>query len=151
MKIGELARITGVKAETIRFYERIGLLPAPDRTDGNYRDFGAGDRDRIAFVRHARSLGFEIADVRSFLSLADLSEMNCGEVERTATGHLEAVEHKIALLDRLRSELRRMIAECRSGLMSDSRIMTSLVDDEEQIKAAATGAKLPRAKRSNGQ
>lgn len=137
MKIGELARVTGSKAETIRYYERIGLLPAPDRTGSNYRDYGADDRERLAFIRHARRLGFEIADVRSLLGLAGQPQMDCGEVDRIATGHLEAVERKIALLERLRSELRRMISQCRGGQISDCRIMNSLVDDGERPGASA--------------
>jgi Cu(I)-responsive transcriptional regulator len=126
MKIGELARITSVKAETIRFYERIGLLPAPDRTEGNYRDFGPQDRDRLNFIRHARQLGFEIADIRSLLGLGDQPEVNCGEVGRIATEHLAAVEEKIELLERLRDELRRMVSQCHGGSISDCRIMGSL-------------------------
>lgn len=129
MKIGELARVTAVKAETIRFYERIGLLPAPDRTESNYRDYCADDRERTVFIRNARRLGFEIADIRSLLGLAGQPGMDRGEVDRVATGHLEAVEQKIALLERLRSELRRMISQCRGGQISDCRIMNSLVDD----------------------
>ena len=147
MKIGELARVTGVKAETVRFYERIGLLPAPDRTEGNYRDFGPADRERVAFIRNARRLGFEIADIRSLLGLAEQPEMDCGEVDRIATGHLEAVEQKIALLDRLRSELRRMISHCRGGQISDCRIMSSLVDDGEPIEAGAPSAGHAQTKR----
>lgn len=131
MKIGELARATGVKAETVRFYERIGLLPAPDRTGSNYRDYGPDDRERLTFIRHARRLGFEIADVRSLLGLAGQPQMECSEVDRIATGHLEAVEQKIALLERLRSELRRMVSQCRGGHISDCRIMHSLVVDRE--------------------
>ncbi|MCY7280436.1 MAG: helix-turn-helix domain-containing protein [Sphingomonas bacterium] len=131
MKIGELARVTGVKAETVRFYERIGLLPAPDRTVSNYRDYGADDRERVLFIRNARRLGFEIADLRSLLGLAQHPEMDCGEVDRIATGHLEAVDQKIVLLGRLRTELRRMISQCRGRQLSDCRIMNSLVDDGE--------------------
>ena len=131
MKIGELARVTGVKAETVRYYERIGLLPAPDRTEGNYRDYGPSDRERLSFIRNARGLGFEIAGIRSLLSLGDQPEENCGEVGRIATGHLTAVEEKIALLKRLRSELRRMISQCEGGRISDCRIMNSLVGHSE--------------------
>jgi Cu(I)-responsive transcriptional regulator len=128
MKIGELARATAVKSETIRFYERIGLLPAPERTEGNYRDYGPPDRERLNFIRHARRLGFEIADIRSLLGLADQPENDCGEVGRIASGHLAAVDEKIALLERLRSELGRMVSQCEGGRISDCRIMNSLAD-----------------------
>ena len=127
MKIGELARATGVKAETVRYYERIGLLPAPDRTEGNYRDYGPSDRERLGFIRNARRLGFEIADIRSLLGLGDQPDESCGEVGRIANEHLTAVEEKIALLKRLRSELQRMISQCQGGRIYDCRIMNSLV------------------------
>ena len=137
MKIGELARVTGSKAETIRFYERIGLLPTPDRTEGNYRNYGTEDQERMAFIRHARRLGFEIADIRSLLGLAEQPKLDCAEVDRIANGHLAAVEEKIALLGRLRAELRRMISQCRGGQISDCRIMNSLADDREHTERGA--------------
>lgn len=128
MKIGELARVTGTKAETIRYYESIGLLPKPDRTGSNYRDYGPGDLDRLNFIRHARGLGFEIADVRSLLDLADQPDRDCSEADRIASGHLAAVERKIVQLDQLRRELERMIGQCRGGQIADCRIMQSLGD-----------------------
>lgn len=88
----------------------------------------------VLFIRNARRLGFEIADIRSLLSLAQHPEMDGGEVDRIATGHLEAVEQKIELLERLRTELRRMISQCRSGQLSNCRIMNSLVDDGEPLE-----------------
>lgn len=128
MKIGELARVTGTKAETIRYYERVGLLPKPGRTEGNYREYGPRDLDRLNFIRHARGLGFQIADIRSLLDLGEHPERDCAEADRIATGHLAAVERKIALLDQLRAELDRMIAQCRGGQIAECRIMQSLGD-----------------------
>jgi Cu(I)-responsive transcriptional regulator len=128
MKIGQLSRATGTNAETIRYYERIGLLPKPGRTDGNYRDYGPSDQDRLNFVRHARGLGFDIADIRSLLSLGEQPERDCGEVDRIASGHLSAVERKIAQLEQLRDELGRMIKQCRGGQVSDCRVMQALGD-----------------------
>ena len=126
MKIGELARVTGTKAETIRYYERIGLLPQPDRTGSNYRDYGADDEDRLRFIRHARGLGFDIADIRSLLGLAEEQEADCGTVDRIASDHLTAVDVKIAQLKQLRSELVRMISRCRGGQISGCNIINSL-------------------------
>lgn len=128
MKIGQLAQATGTKAETIRYYERIGLLPKPGRTDGNYRDYGSGDQERLTFIRHARGLGFDIADIRSLLDLAEDPGRDCGEADRIASGHLEAVELKIAQLQQLRGELGRMIKQCRGGQIADCRIMQALGD-----------------------
>ena len=128
MKIGELARLTGTKAETIRYYESIGLLRAPGRTGGNYRDYGAADQERLAFIRHARGLGFEIADIRSLLGLAESPEQDCGEADRIASGHLSAVVTKISQLEQLRTELERMISQCRGGQVSDCQIIQALSD-----------------------
>ena len=128
MKIGELSRATGTSAETIRYYERIGLLPKPGRTDGNYRDYGPGDLDRLNFIRHARGLGFDIAGIRSLLDLAEQPERDCAEADLIASGHLGAVERKIGQLEQLRDELRRMINQCRGGQVSDCRIMQALGD-----------------------
>jgi len=128
MKIGELANVTGTKAETIRYYERIGLLPKPGRTEGNYRDYGPADQERLTFIRHARGLGFDIADIRSLLDLGEDPGRDCGEADRIASGHLEAVERKIAQLQQLRDELKRMIKQCRGGQIADCRIMQTLGD-----------------------
>lgn len=128
MKIGELAKVTGTKAETIRYYEKIGLLRAPGRTGGNYRDYGAEDQERLAFIRHARGLGFDIADIRSLLELAEEPDQDCGEADRIASGHLKAVEAKISQLKQLRTELERMISQCRGGQVSDCQIIQALGD-----------------------
>lgn len=128
MKIGELAKVTGTKAETIRYYERIGLLPKPGRTDGNYRDYDSPDQERLTFIRHARGLGFDIADIRSLLDLAEDPGRDCAEVDGIASGHLEAVERKIARLEQLQRELGRMIKQCRGGQIADCRIMQALGD-----------------------
>ena len=126
MKIGELARATGTKVETVRYYERIGVLPEPLRTEGNYRDYGQEHLERLSFVRHCRGLGFDIAGIRSLLDLADDPGRDCGEVDVIASGHLVSVEYKIAKLQQLESELRRMISACRGGKVESCNIMRSL-------------------------
>ena len=123
MKIGELARKAGTKVETVRFYERIGLLAAPARTGGNYRDYSNEDAKRLAFVRHARGLGFELADIRLLLALADEPDRDCGEADRIASTHVRAVEVKIAQLESLRTELKRMIMQCAGGHVAECRII----------------------------
>lgn len=126
MKIGELARGAGTNAETVRYYERIGLLPQPDRTDGNYRDYGPPDVERLAFIRHARSLGFELPDVRSLVALAEERESDCSTVDRIASRHLEAVRTKIARLTALESELDRLLKRCRGGQTAECKIIGAL-------------------------
>lgn len=128
MKIGELSRITGANIETIRYYERIGLLPPPARTSANYRSYGDSHRKRLNFVRHSRELGFTIEEIRSLLDLSDHPERSCGEADRIASAHLEQVETKIAQLIALRDELTRIVGRCRGGLAGDCRVIEALAD-----------------------
>lgn len=124
--IGDLARATGTKVETIRYYEGIGLLPAPARTAGNYRSYEAAHRSRLGFIRRARDLGFSLQEVRELLRLADEKDRPCGEVDSIASGHLADVERKIADLQKLRKELRGLITQCRHGTIADCRILDAL-------------------------
>lgn len=128
MKIGELSRATGTHIETIRYYERIGLLPAPARTAANYRSYGADHRSRLSFVRHSRELGFTIEEIRSLLDLTDHPDKDCGEADRIATAHLDKVDEKIAQLSALRDELARIVGRCRGGLAGDCRVIEALGD-----------------------
>jgi Cu(I)-responsive transcriptional regulator len=128
MKIGELSRATGTNIETIRYYERIGLLPAPHRTAANYRSYGEPHRARLTFVRHSRDLGFTIEEIRSLLDLSDDPGRDCSEADRIASRHLEQVEDKIAQLTRLRDELTRIVGRCRGGIAADCRVIEALGD-----------------------
>lgn len=130
MKIGELARRAGSTSETVRYYERIGLLPPPDRTDGNYRDYSMRDAERLAFIRHARGLGFELSDVRSLIDLAEDPARGCSEIDAIASRHLAEVEAKIEKLHRLRQELGRMIGQCRGGRVASCSILEALSDHQ---------------------
>lgn len=126
MKIGELSRATGTNIETIRYYERIGLLTAPARTEANYRSYGDAHRARLRFVRHSRELGFTIDEIRSLLDLSDHPERDCADADRIASAHLEQVEAKIAQLSALRDELTRIVGRCRGGLAGDCRVIEAL-------------------------
>ena len=128
MKIGELSRATGTNIETIRYYERIGLLPAPDRTAANYRSYGDPHRARLTFVRHSRDLGFTIEEIRSLLDLSDDPGRDCSEADRIASRHLAQVEEKIAQLTLLREELTRIVGRCRGGIAADCRVIEALGD-----------------------
>lgn len=129
MNIGELARATGTKAETIRYYERIGLLPSPPRTSGNYRDYAARHVSRLAFTRRARELGFSIEQVRALLELADRKDQSCAAVDAIAREHLTEVKRKIASLTALRRELGAIIGQCRRGTIAECRILDALSPD----------------------
>ena len=126
LMIGQLARRTGTKVETIRFYEKNGLLPAPSRTDGNYRAYEPGHLSRLSFIRRARELGFSLDQIREFLKLADDRSQSCAAVDAIAREHRKEVERNIEDLTALKSELDRMIDQCGCGLVADCRIIESL-------------------------
>ena len=126
LMIGQLARQTGTKVETIRFYEKNGLLPAPSRTDGNYRAYEPGHLNRLSFIRRARELGFSLDQIREFLKLSDDRSQSCAAVDAIAREHRKEVERKIEDLIALKSELDRMIDHCGCGLVADCRIIESL-------------------------
>lgn len=126
LMIGQLARRTGTKVETIRFYEKNGLLPAPSRTDGNYRAYEPGHLNRLSFIRRARELGFSLDQIREFLKLADDRSQSCAAIDAIAKEHRKEVERKIEDLTALKSELDRMIDQCGCGLVADCRIIESL-------------------------
>jgi Cu(I)-responsive transcriptional regulator len=126
MNIGELARATDTKAETIRYYEHIGLLPPPPRTRGNYRDYAAAHVGRLAFVRRARDLGFSIEQIRTLLDLADHKEQSCEAADTIAREHLTEVRRKLAQLAALGRELESLIGQCRHGTVAECRILEAL-------------------------
>lgn len=124
--IGELARAIGMKVETIRYYERIGLLPSPARTAGNYRAYIRPHLERLSFIRRGRGLGFSLDAVRELLRLSDDRQQPCSEVDQVARIHLAEVESKIADLTALRGELRQLMEQCRHGTVAECRIIEAL-------------------------
>ena len=127
MGIGDLAKETGVKVVTIRYYERVGVLPAVKRTSGNYRAYGADHIRQLRFVRRCRNLGFSLDQVRDLLRLSTESRPSCAEVCDIADRQRKAVEDKIADLKRLAAELRRISASCNGRrTMAECRIIEAL-------------------------
>lgn len=126
LKIGDLAKATGTKANTIRFYEEIGLLPAPARTQGNYRAYDASHLRRLTFVRRCRDIGLGLDQVRELLDLADHKDKSCASVETIARTHRTAIERKIADLQALDRELKRMIDQCGHGTVAECGILEAL-------------------------
>ena len=127
--IGELAARAGCTPEAVRFYEREGVLPAPERRGGGrYRRYSAADVERVRFLRRARDLGFSLDEVRELMALAASDKGRpCGEVDAIARAHLAQVEEKIARLAALRDELRQVIADCRGGRgIGECRILGAL-------------------------
>jgi len=128
--IGRLARDTGTKVQTIRYYEQIGLLPEPPRSPGNQRLYGPEDRARLAFIRQARELGFPLEQIRELLALSDQPQQACDEVDTIARSHLQQIERRMAQLAGLRRELQRMITACgHGGIIADCKIIDALATD----------------------
>lgn len=124
--IGELGKLTGTKVETIRYYERIGLLAAPHRTSGNYRAYGSGHLNRLSFIRRSRDLGFSLDQVRALLNLSDERDRPCHAVDEIAKEHLAEVDRKIADLKALRRELAAMTNDRHVGTVAECRIIEAL-------------------------
>lgn len=137
--IGQLALATGAKVETIRYYERIGIMPEPARSGGNYRAYSEAHLRRLAFVRRSRDLGFTLEQVRELLRLSDRPNQPCHEADAIAREHLAAVERKIADLRRLAVELRHVSSQCRGGAISECRVIEALAP--EGPPAAASGVR----------
>jgi DNA-binding transcriptional MerR regulator len=128
LAIGDLARATNTKVETIRYYEGIGLIPAPARSAGNQRRYGKRALDRLAFIRHARELGFTLESIRDLLRLSDRPEQSCAEADRIAKARLVEVESRLKRLEALKGELNRMIEACAGGSVSQCRVIETLAD-----------------------
>lgn len=130
LKIGDLARETGTKVVTIRYYEKIGLLPPPGRSAGNYRCYDGVALNRLRFIRRCRDLGFSLDQVRELLDLSSDEARPCGEIDEITAVHLAEVERKIAGLQALAQELRRISASCTGGgTISNCRILDAIAPD----------------------
>ena len=128
LTIGRAAEAAGCKVQTIRYYEQIGLLHRPPRSEGNQRLFAHEDIRRLAFIRHARALGFPLQAIRDLLSLGDEPDQPCEAVDAIARAQLGDVEQRITYLQALRSELKRMVEQCRGGRIADCRVIEVLSD-----------------------
>lgn len=126
MKIGELASATATKVETVRYYEKIGLLPPPARTAANYRAYGPDHLARLSFIRRARDLGFTLEAVRELLTLCDDKAQSCDAVDVIARAHLTEIDRKVADMQALRSELARVLGSCGHGAVADCKIIETL-------------------------
>jgi DNA-binding transcriptional MerR regulator len=126
MKISELASATATNVETVRYYEKIGLLPPPARTSANYRAYGREHLARLSFIRRARDLGFTLKAVRELLMLSDDRSQSCEAVDGIASAHLDDVNRKIVDLTALRAELDRVVGSCRHGTVADCKIIETL-------------------------
>lgn len=126
LQIGDLAKATGTKVPTIRYYEEIGLLPPPDRSTGNYRIYGEAHLHRLTFVRRCRGLGLRLEQIRDLLGLADNKERPCSAVEAIVREHRATIEQKIIELQELDRELARVIDQCGQGTIITCGILKAL-------------------------
>ena len=112
MKIGELSKMTGTPVETIRYYERAGLLPAPARSEGNYRHYGESALARLSFIRRCRSLDMSLDEIRTLLALADAEESDCQAADSVIDRHLMHVKERLCELRTLYKQLQSLRAAC---------------------------------------
>ncbi|WP_119300949.1 MerR family transcriptional regulator [Dongia deserti] len=124
--IGALSESSGVNIETIRYYERIGLLPAPPRSAGRHRLYGDAHRQRLVFIRRARELGFSLEEVRTLLGLGGGHVLTCGEVEALAQRHIAAIREKVRDLKRLERILSDLAARCTGQTVPECPILDGL-------------------------
>lgn len=136
--IGRLSKSTGTNIETIRYYERMGLLHAPGRSPGGYRLYSTDHLKRLNFIRRARALGFSLAEVRKLLALADQRRRPCAEVRVVAEAHLDDVKAKIGDLRRMERVLKETVARCQAGSGSHCAMIDALYTDARAGRRAAT-------------
>ncbi|WP_281559748.1 helix-turn-helix domain-containing protein [Thalassomonas sp. RHCl1] len=126
--IGEMARRTGVKVPTIRYYEKIALISPPQRSDGNQRLYRQQDLERLSFIRHARELGFPLEDIRALIELSATGSSTCSEIHDIALAQLEAVTRRISKLQKLQQELERITAVSDQGKAKQCQVIQALAD-----------------------
>lgn len=132
--IGELSRLTGVNIETIRYYEKIGMLPAPPRTEGGRRVYDQHHTRVLAFIRRGRELGFTLDEIKALLALGGPEQAPCGEVREIATKHLDDIKAKIADLRKLERLLGQTINRCEGGTAAECPVLDILSLEPEQVR-----------------
>ena len=126
MKISTVATSSGCNLETIRYYERIGLMPSPERTPKGYREYSEADVERLRFISRGRGLGFSLQEIRSLLRLAQDPDISCREVDQLARKHLDDILVRLKDLQRMARELERTIDHCGGGQRGECTILDSL-------------------------
>jgi len=125
--IGQLSKRTGVKIPTIRYYEQMGLIDVPERSEGNQRRYTADGLSRLSFIRHSRDLGFSIEDIKGLLELSEHPEKPCHDAHGIAVLHLKSVQNRIAKLRRLERELKR-VSKCDADSVAECAVIETLAD-----------------------
>ncbi len=126
--IGDLSRKTGVKVPTIRYYEQMGLISAPSRSEGNQRRYSQTELECLSFIKHARDLGLSIQAIRELMDLSAHPESPCIHADQIAQAHLSDVRARISQLKRLEAELERIVDGCQGDHVSECYVIHSLAD-----------------------
>jgi DNA-binding transcriptional MerR regulator len=141
--IGMLAASAGCAVDTIRYYERAGLLPRPPRSPGGHRQYTQADRKRLLMIRRARQLGFSLGEIRDLLTLTDRREIDCAAVRGVAVLHLEVLERQIRELQEWRGALVRLIAACERDGGPGCPLLDALAGEPDPREAARRPANVP--------
>lgn len=136
MRIGELARRTGISQETIRYYERIALLAAPERNPANYREYAPAEVDRLRFIGNCRSLDMTLDEVRQLLELRDNADARCGEANALLNEHLQHVQHRIEELTQLAAQLEGIRQQCQTDQAARDCGILNELDRMEPVQAS---------------
>lgn len=148
LKIGELARLAEVPIETIRYYEREGLLPKPMRSEGNYRLYNQTHQDRLTFIRHCRALDMALDEIRKLLRAKDAPDNPCDEIDALLDAHIGHVTERITELQRLKTQLKTLRTQCRSPRTSkDCGILSGL---SKRAAGTSTAAACGRTRATHG-
>jgi len=128
--IGALSKQTGCHIETVRYYERIGVLLKPPRTEGGHRLYGREHIKRLMFVRRSRELGFSLGEIRTLLKLVDGKQYTCREVKTLMEEHLGDIKKKISDLKRLQKTLADISSQCEGGMVPECPIIDALFEEK---------------------
>ncbi len=130
LTISRLAQLGGVNLETVRYYERRGLLPKPPRTQAGYRQFPAETAKRLHFIKRAQELGFSLEEISELLALRMEPEQNCADIRARAQAKIAAIEGKMKILTAMKSSLRSLVEQCEQCGSAECPILTSLEDSK---------------------
>jgi len=128
LSIGELAGRAGCQVETVRYYERVGIMPSPPRSAGGHRQYSFEHFKRLSFVRRCRDLGINLKRTRGLLELIDEGGDTCGQVKEIASGHLAEIRRKLSDLRKMEGVMKEMVAACDDGEIPDCPIIEALFD-----------------------
>ncbi|MDZ7651392.1 MAG: Cd(II)/Pb(II)-responsive transcriptional regulator [Burkholderiaceae bacterium] len=146
MRIGEVAERTQTPVDTIRYYERLGMLPKPGRTASNYRAYTPGQVERLNFIRRCRGLDMSLQEIRALLVFCDQPQQHCRSVNEVLDEHIRHVDERISQLRRLAKELRELRGVCRSpGTAADCQILNQLRHRSSAVRKTASSGRRARA------